>query len=397
MTGIRAGEWRAGEQSKFLRLSRRFPIIDGLRWKYPPQSMDAPDLPTAQSDDTAIFSELARLNTPNRSWGKPLIVFVVTLFLFSVTGQVQYSDPVFLGMLVGVLFFHEAGHFVAMRLFGYRNVSLFFIPFFGAAVTGRTFLAAGWKKAVVSLMGPLPGIVVGTVMLAPLLMVHVPQWIPRLGILSIFLNLFNLLPLQPLDGGRFLNALIFCRNHWLEAAFRVLTGALLGLIAWKLQSFLLGLVAFFVIFSTAVTYQAATIASRLRDQLPQPDPASDEIPREAAETIIHAVQAEIPRLKTSKQIAVVVQNIYEAATLRRPSLWPSVGLLLLYPILFLLPVAPWAAFAIHDPARFHAWRARVHAARAARPGGDTRSAGRYPAHRTPFPGPRLAQIGALGF
>ena len=38
-----------------------------------------------------------------------------------------------------------------MRAFKYRNVQMFFIPFFGAAVTGRNFSVAGYKKAIVSL------------------------------------------------------------------------------------------------------------------------------------------------------------------------------------------------------------------------------------------------------
>ena len=42
----------------------------------------------------------------------------------------------FAAILVGVLLIHEAGHAIAMRAFGYREISMFFIPFFGAAVTG---------------------------------------------------------------------------------------------------------------------------------------------------------------------------------------------------------------------------------------------------------------------
>ena len=39
-----------------------------------------------------------------------------------------------LAILVGVLFVHELGHWVAMRVFGYRNLKMFFIPFFGAGL-----------------------------------------------------------------------------------------------------------------------------------------------------------------------------------------------------------------------------------------------------------------------
>jgi hypothetical protein len=45
-----------------------------------------------------------------------------------------------------------------MRIFHYRDVRMFFIPFFGAAVSGRHYNIAGWKKAVVSMMGPVPAL-----------------------------------------------------------------------------------------------------------------------------------------------------------------------------------------------------------------------------------------------
>ena len=52
-----------------------------------------------------------------------------------------------------MLLCHEAGHFLAMRRFGYKNVRLFFIPFFGAATAGVGTTAVGWQRVVVSLAG----------------------------------------------------------------------------------------------------------------------------------------------------------------------------------------------------------------------------------------------------
>src|SRR5438045_2319376 len=55
-----------------------------------------------------------------------------------------------IALLIAVLLFHEGGHALGMRLFGYRDVRMFFIPFFGAAVQGRPRGAVAWKHAVVS-------------------------------------------------------------------------------------------------------------------------------------------------------------------------------------------------------------------------------------------------------
>jgi len=322
----------------------------------PPEPADNASVPDHYQ---AILSELKKLNNPERNWAKTLKVFAITLVLFAAAGWVRYSDPVFLGMLVGVLFFHELGHFVAMRIFGYRNVRMFFIPLFGAAVSGRCFQPSGWKKAVVSLMGPFPGIVVGTVLLAPQLCGHPPQWILELCFDLLSINLFNLLPLLPFDGGRYLHAILFCRNRWLEAAFRLVASLLLGLLAWKLNSIVLGVVAYIMVGSTIASYRVSNIAHRLRGHLPKPDPKSDEIPPQAAMLIIDEIRAHLPQLKTDARIATTALNIYEEATTRPPSWIASVGLLILYPLVFLLPLAPWVVAIRREPALVQEWLVQV--------------------------------------
>lgn len=241
--------------------------------------------------DGAILAELERLHQPRRNWRKALQIFAITLLLSSALGWWRFGDPSFLAMLVAVLLFHEAGHFVAMRLFGYRDVRMFFIPFFGAAVSGRSFCIAGWKKALVSLMGPLPGIVLGTVILAVGIGAeHHSAWTAVLLTLLLCLNLSNLLPLQPFDGGQFLNALFFSRHRMFEAGFRVFACAVLGWLAWELNSVVLGVVAFLVLLAVRGAYQTATLAARLRGSLPEPE--ADAIPPEAARTILAALPDE---------------------------------------------------------------------------------------------------------
>src|SRR5688572_22222963 len=103
-----------------------------------------------------VLEELNKAGAQQSGWGKGLLLLVVSLVAFVVIGFAQWSSWEALSILVGVLFVHELGHFLAMRLFKYRNLRMFFIPFFGAAVTGRNYNVPGWKKVVVSLMGPLP-------------------------------------------------------------------------------------------------------------------------------------------------------------------------------------------------------------------------------------------------
>ena len=100
---------------------------------------------------------LEHLRKPKRLSQGLLLIGTLALFLV-----VQKSDSGRgLLILVSVLLFHEAGHFAGMRFFGYRDVRMFLIPFFGAAVSGKRGDVAASKEAIVPVLGPLPGILIG--------------------------------------------------------------------------------------------------------------------------------------------------------------------------------------------------------------------------------------------
>jgi len=73
-------------------------------------------------------------------------------------------DPIFLMTLVGILFLHEAGHWLAMRYYGYQDTAIFFIPFLGAMVAGSKRNLSESQSAVIILAGPLPGFILGWVL-----------------------------------------------------------------------------------------------------------------------------------------------------------------------------------------------------------------------------------------
>jgi hypothetical protein len=113
-------------------------------------------------------------------------------------------------MLVLVLGLHEAGHWVAMKAFGYRDVQMFFIPFFGAAVSGVPARASPGREAVTLLAGPLPGVLLGTA-----LYVNGSAEDPGIKQLAdqlVIINALNLIPVLPFDGGRLIE-LLFAGRH----------------------------------------------------------------------------------------------------------------------------------------------------------------------------------------
>src|SRR5258706_5980780 len=72
----------------------------------------------------------------NPKQGSSGLLLVLSLGAFVLLQQDR--RPTALLVLVGVLLFHELGHYLGMRAFGYGDVRMFFIPFFGAAVSGKS-------------------------------------------------------------------------------------------------------------------------------------------------------------------------------------------------------------------------------------------------------------------
>ena len=97
------------------------------------------------SRHAGVLAELDRLQNKRRSWASALPLLVVSLALFVGAGGSAWSWE-FVLLAVPVLLFHELGHYVAMRVFGYRNLRMFFIPMFGAAVSGRNYNAPGCEE-----------------------------------------------------------------------------------------------------------------------------------------------------------------------------------------------------------------------------------------------------------
>jgi Zn-dependent protease len=116
-------------------------------------------------------------------------------------------SPALAAIVLAVVAFHEAGHAVAMRLAGYRDVNIFFVPFVGALTVGREVGATIRQRFVVMLAGPVPGL-----WLAVLAFSLLPRFdgLPLLrpaAVMLLAINALNLLPLTPLDGGRALELL----------------------------------------------------------------------------------------------------------------------------------------------------------------------------------------------
>ena len=108
--------------------------------------------------------------------------------------------------LVGLIFVHEMGHVLELRRQGVPASAPLFIPFMGAFVGMKQMPKNAWKEAQVALAGPL----LGTAGAAGVWAVGVAtdsRFLKALAFVGFLINLFNLLPIVPLDGGRAVAAL----------------------------------------------------------------------------------------------------------------------------------------------------------------------------------------------
>jgi Zn-dependent protease len=107
---------------------------------------------------------------------------------------------------VALLFVHEMGHVIQLRREGLEASAPMFIPFFGAVVWAKSLGDNAAAEARVGLAGPVLGSL-GTAALIPIADATGNDLFRALAFTGFFLNLFNLLPVVPLDGGRAMAAL----------------------------------------------------------------------------------------------------------------------------------------------------------------------------------------------
>jgi Zn-dependent protease len=107
---------------------------------------------------------------------------------------------------VVLLLVHEMGHVIQLRREGIPASAPMFIPFLGAVVASKSLGKNAVAEARVGLAGPVLG-TVGSVACLVIWQVTGHDYWRALGYTGFFINLFNLLPVVPLDGGRAMAAM----------------------------------------------------------------------------------------------------------------------------------------------------------------------------------------------
>ena len=330
-------EAEVAEQRRLVAKATGAPTSDGAGTEaaVDHRTVDDPDAPVL----AALEKEQSKKSGNSAvAW----LIFAISLALF-VPSMIRDRDPKYLVLLVGVLLLHELGHFLAMKAFGYRDLKMFFIPFFGAAVSGKKLRVPVWQEVLILLAGPVPGMLLGAYLY------HRGAglgegWVHRFANLLLGLNAFNLIPVSPLDGGRILNAVLFRRNRWIESAFQAVAGSALILFALKAGGATLGLgfVGYMMLSGVRHQLRIGKVIEGLRqDGTVLDTTATSGISEGMARAILKRLRAALPEARHKAfLLAQDIRTVYERLHAGRPG-WIQTGALLsVYVAALCIPVWP---------------------------------------------------------
>lgn len=178
--------------------------------------------------------------------GNPVWRSITSLLLYAVLFYFLFEpNPSLIAALLLVILVHELGHFALMKIFNYSNVKIFFIPLLGAYTSGKKTNISQSQLSAVILAGPIPGIIIG-VILYYMNQELQNDTIKMLANIFLFINLFNLLPFMPLDGGRLIETLFVRENHILRLVFGVISIICLLGASFLFQNYILLIVPLFI-------------------------------------------------------------------------------------------------------------------------------------------------------
>src|SRR5436190_4587807 len=185
----------------------------------PPPDWGRPAEPTAWQKLKKLFAPLAVVGVLFLKFFAKLKFFILPVLKFLPmilkTGGTMIVTIWVYAMIWGVwfavgfvllIFVHECGHLLAAKRLGLKVGAPVFIPFMGAIIALKEAPRNAWIEAQVGIGGPM----LGTLGAGICELIHLANGNPMFGALAysgFFLNLFNLMPVGFLVGGRIVTAL----------------------------------------------------------------------------------------------------------------------------------------------------------------------------------------------
>jgi len=165
-----------------------------------------------------FFAQIKLFIIPILKFGLPVLKTGGTMLLSMWVYAMLYGWWFGVGFVI-LIFIHECGHLIAAKIFGLKVSAPMFIPFMGAVILLKESPRNAWVEAWIGIAGPIFG-ALGALGCVLIYQATGNPMYQALAYTGFFLNLFNLAPISPLDGGRVVTAL----SPWLWVAGYVIMG-----------------------------------------------------------------------------------------------------------------------------------------------------------------------------
>lgn len=284
--------------------------------------------------ETEAFLRTQAILAPKKiGYSGKILVFIVSMVICGSFFGIAFRFEI-VPILLMTLLLHELGHAAGMRLFKYQDVQIMFLPF-GAITTGLNKKVGILAKVIVLLLGPAPGIVLGTV---AMYFYHVTGQaiLKEAGLFLLVLNYLNLLPIIPLDGGRVFELTLFARLTFLKSAFMVLSTLVLLVAGMGTGDWILGVFGGLLGFGIPHTIRRNRAMAKLRKRIKEDGIRLDD---ESLVPAIFSVLRDKPFAGLAwAQRYQLAKSLRDDATTELPTGGMITVSLLMYLLAWLLPV-----------------------------------------------------------
>lgn len=212
------------------------------RHAFATQTAAQPTLAASQPPQAGAKFSLVALIAIGLKLLKSAKVIQVALVGASVASYSFLFDWRFAVIIVMALMFHEYGHMQAMKKMGMKVKGMYLIPFLGGAAVTTDRLKTRWENVYIAMMGPVYGLIM-TITFFMVYRFTGHSLAAGLAAFSALLNLINLLPIVPLDGGQVVKSIAFSIHSKLGTAVLWLGIALSIFITFYLGMSLFGFLA----------------------------------------------------------------------------------------------------------------------------------------------------------
>ena len=165
-----------------------------------------------------------------------LMLMLTIAAVIILSGSFIQETYIILLELLAVFFLHELGHFLMMRFYGVKAQGMFLMSLFGSHSKKMRHSTSQKQQVLINLMGPLPGILIGAGLF--ILAIYMPSpniYIVEVSLLLLAVNILNIIPLDPFDGGRIMEAFFFFKSDQHKMIFTLISSLVLiivGVLFW---------------------------------------------------------------------------------------------------------------------------------------------------------------------